>query len=323
MTKHWTIRVVLLGGCMGQVASAQVAPSLTAPSLAAPSPTALGPVAPLEQPPGPIVVGSPSGPPRGAKPGFWQQTFVSYGWLVPDGSDGFGSHDVELRGTGAIPLGSRDTPLLISPGFNAHLMQGPRGFDVPGQLYDSFVEFRILKRFGPSWGADVSVTPGVYSDLEQSHSEGLRITGRAVGAYTASPTTQWIAGIVYLDRQDVSLLPAFGVIYTPSDDTRLDLVFPRPRFARRYQTLFGWERWWYVGGEFGGNSYAVERRPAMSDILTYRDFRALLGWEQVSPTGLKERIELGYVFGRELEYDSDGARAEPGDTLLLRASVSF
>ena len=42
-----------------------------------------------------------------------------------------------------------------------------------------------------------------------------------------------IAGLIYLDRYDVNILPAGGLIWTPSDDQRHEIVFPRPRLAWR------------------------------------------------------------------------------------------
>jgi len=40
-------------------------------------------------------------------------------------------------------------------------------------------------------------------------------------------------GIVYLDRNDIRLLPGAGLTWTPSANSRVDPVFPRPKIEHR------------------------------------------------------------------------------------------
>jgi hypothetical protein len=51
-------------------------------------------------------------------------------------------------------------------------------------------------------------------------------------------TWQWVPerlsllfGVVYLDRNDMPVLPGVGLIWTPNPDWRLDVIFPRPKLA--------------------------------------------------------------------------------------------
>src|SRR5690606_30403513 len=97
-----------------------------------------------------------------------------------------------------------------------------------------------------------------------------------------------------------------GIIYEPTPATRLDLIIPRPRFA--WQTAGstpGDERWLYVGGEFGGGLWSVTR-PSTGDldVISYSDWRLLAGYERKIQGGLSWRTEAGYVFNRDLDYDS-------------------
>jgi hypothetical protein len=242
---------------------------------------------------------------------------------------------VDLRMVLGFPFPTDTRPLLVTPGFGQHYLDGPNSPDLPEQLYDAWVEFRIPRQISPEWAIDLAVAPGIYSDFEVSTSEALRITGRAIGVYTRSPTTQLVLGVVYLDRRDVSILPAGGIIYTPNEDTRFELVAPKPRIARRYSVTetfagdggpagaFPIEWWWYIAGEFGGDQWAIERTPGVVDRLTYRDFRAILGTERKQLGGIYARIEAGYIFGREIEFESATPSFEPSDTFMLRGEVSY
>jgi hypothetical protein len=174
---------------------------------------------------------------------------------------------------------------------------------------------------------DLAVAPGVYSDFEQDVDEALRITGHGAALYDWTPTTRLMLGVAYLDREDVSVLPIGGVIWKPNDQWEFKLVAPRPEIARRVY-WFGQvgekvKDWLYLTGEFGGDTWAIERAAGTPDIFTYRDYRVLLGLERKAIGSPDGWIEIGYVFGREIEYDSPTPDVSPPDTVLLRAGVTW
>nr|MDQ3329957.1 hypothetical protein [Planctomycetota bacterium] len=118
------------------------------------------------------------------------------------------------------------------------------------------------------------------------------------------------------------LLPVFGLLHSPSDDLKLELVFPRPRILKRVGQEAGAETWAYAAGELGGGSWAIERRNGMDDVASYRDYRVLLGLEQKQLKSWAAAVEAGYVFGRELEYASGRGDYSPNGTLILRLALS-
>src|SRR6185437_6514275 len=77
------------------------------------------------------------------------------------------------------------------------------------------------------------VRVGVYSDFSKINSQSVRILGRGLGIVTFSPQWQVAAGVWYLDRLTVKILPAGGVIWTPNQDTRFALLFPNPKIWQR------------------------------------------------------------------------------------------
>jgi hypothetical protein len=132
-----------------------------------------------------------------------------------------------------------------------------------------------------------------------------------------------VAGVAYLDRDDVSVVPIGGVIWTPSEDLRVELMAPRPKIAKRVSYDCNTAHWLYIAGEFGGGAWAVERANGRDDVLYYRDWRAVVGLEQTSICGFSGRIEAGYVFGREIEYESNRREIDLDGTSMVRAELSF
>jgi hypothetical protein len=234
--------------------------------------------------------------------------------------------DLELKAILALPCPTREWPLLITPSFAEHWLDAP-GSDLPARLGDAAIDFRWLPQLTPRLRLDLAVTPGVYRDFDQHTNDGLRVTSHAAGIWTWTPTAKLVLGASYLDRSDLNVIPIGGLIWTPTPDWQLDLLFPQPKIWRR---LHSWgeqardgEDWAYVAGEFGDWAWAVRRSDGTLDTAEYRDARLLLGVERKVRDGLSGRLEVGYVFSRKLRYTSGQGEFEPHGALLLRAGVDY
>ena len=264
-----------------------------------------------------------SGRPSSSKPSIFQKLAFTGTWLDRGKLDDVGISELELYATFGFPMPTRESPLLITPGFEVRYLNGPLAVDLPARLFDAYLQFRWLRQANDRWGFDVAVSPGLHTDFEDYTGDALRITGRGLASLQWTPDMTVVLGIVYLDRDDVSLLPAAGLVWTPSDDVRYELVFPRPRIAHR---LFGdghFEDWCYVAGEFGGGSWAIERTSGVQDVVTVRDFRLLAGLERKADGGSGRRIEIGYVFGREVEFATATPAFQPDDTVMIRGGITY
>jgi hypothetical protein len=235
-------------------------------------------------------------------------------------SNSLGIASFDIRGTVEFP----NWPgVFVAPQFGWHFLSGPRTTDLPARLYDASLEFSLWRPVGDAWMLQFALAPSIFTDGDNTTSDALRTIGRFMAYYTLSPTSQLVGGFVYLDRQDVPALPAAGVVYTPREDLRYELLFPKPRIAWRQYDTADWQQWVYVTGELGGQSWAVERTSGANDIATYRDLRFVLGVERKLTEGATWYAEGGYVFARELEFQSNiGNRSLP-DTAFLRLGASF
>jgi hypothetical protein len=267
--------------------------------------------------------------PKGQKDGALQKVSFLATYLPKLDDEGLGSVDLENSVVVAFPFPTREMPLVLTPGFDFHLLDGPEsaissGADMPPQLYDIYLQIRWMLKLNERWSLTAATTPGYYTDFEGDHSDALRITGQLLAIWEWRPQSQLIFGVVYLDREDIGFLPAGGLIWTPNDENRLEVIFPRPRFLHRYRMTAYYEDWWFIGAELGGGEWAIQREAGFDDLVSLTDYRVTAGLERKSIDYLVGmRVEIGYVFARELEYRSGTPAFDPSDTVLLRAGFFY
>lgn len=249
--------------------------------------------------------------------------------LVRFGPHGLGILDIGVDGAFALPVFANPNPIFITPGFMYHSWNGPQsgnfaGFpDLPPNAYDAYLDTSWHPQITSWLSADLDVRVGVYSDFSAVNSKSVRILGRGVGIVTLSPQWQVAAGIWYLNRLTVQLLPAGGVIWTPNQDTRFDILFPNPKLARRMLTLGNTDVWGYLRGEYGGGRWTMRHADGTDDVVELNDIRIMAGFDWYMLSGLKGNMEIGYVFDRHIIYQSGLPWAHPSDTVLFRGGLTY
>jgi hypothetical protein len=271
--------------------------------------------------------------PRDYRSGSFQKLSFVNTYLPRLGSNGFGTYDVELTSAWGLPFPNKDAPLVITPGFATHWLDGPDNLDIPAQLHDVYTEFRWLPKIGERFRADVAVQPGFYSDWDGSSARSLRLTGHVSGIYDWTPTFQLVLGAAYLDRPDVEVLPIAGFIWKPDLDSEYRLVFPSPKISWCIGTgtintyvnpkAYDYETWLYLGGELGGGTWAIRHSDGSSDLMSYGDWRVFLGMESKSLVFLSSFLETGFVFHRLIRLSSTGDNVQVGNTAMVRAGLSY
>ncbi len=265
----------------------------------------------------------------------------SWAYLLGDGQGtSVAVNELDTTATFALPffhnspVNLNHAPLLISPGFGLQLWDGPQTSatqlaDLPPSTYDVFVDAAWNPKFTPVFGAELGVRVGIYTNWDVLVWQSWRIMGRAIGTLQMTPTWQAKAGIVYLDRNQVKLLPAIGATWTPTADSRYDIFFPSPRASWRFMNS-GRHNWWgYVSGEYGGGAWTFRRQTSNYNMITpfdYNDIRIALGTEFVplSTRGLAGNMEVGYVFYRQLFYvDGPPQIVDLPDTIMFRVGLAY
>jgi hypothetical protein len=259
---------------------------------------------------------------------FLKELHVDYTWMAGNGGSQFGYNDIELASTFAIPLINPQTPLLVTPGFAAYFLNGPvvppadPATAMPGHVFDAYLDTAWHPQLTPWLGADLAFRIGVYSDFTEVTSESIRYTGNALAVLTLTPSIQLKAGVVYLDRVRVTMLPSGGLIWTPNQDVRFEILFPNPRIMKRLATVGTTDWWLYARGEYGGDSWTVKASDGNIDRVDYNDERVAVGVDFDQHHGLTGLFEVGVAFDREILFDT-GSTFRPTTTVFLRAAFGF
>ena len=251
-------------------------------------------------------------------------------WEAP--RDGFGVWETEVAArVGTYPVFGPPPP-VFTPSLTLTLFDAPASVDVPQELYTLAVELSWLRPIDDRWALRFSLTPTFASDLRNTSSDAWRFRGMALAFYDWSSEWKVGFGVVATGREDLPLIPGIGAIWTPTPETKVDLFFPRPRLSRRLTADERRQCWAYLGGGLGGGTWAFERRDGTDDVLTYRSWQLLLGIEWTAPPRTSQPrtpggpygfLEVGYVFGRHIEYEGDLLDYRPGSSGLCSVGLSF
>lgn len=235
-------------------------------------------------------------------------------------------NDIYSSVTFAFPnfIGSGQ-PLFISPTFGVHLWDGPHSLpaDLPPSAYSAFLDTQFATDPNQQLGAELGFRIGVYTDFDTFNSHSLRIQGLGLGTLKITPTMTFKIGAMYIDRNDLKILPAGGILWQPSPQVRFDFFFPQPKLATYLTTVNNKALWWYVAGEYGGGAWTITRTSGVSDRMDINDIRVSIGLETVGD-GFNLFGEVGYVFNRQVVYVvTPGDSFDPGNTFMVRAGFSF
>jgi hypothetical protein len=266
--------------------------------------------------------------PPDARNGFFQKAKFTATWLPQLEDDSLGWTDLRTEVVTALPFFTRENPIIITPSYELHFLDRPLGFDLPPRLHDAAIDFHVFRVFGNHWIADAAVTPGLFADdYSLDSNDALRVNGRALGIYAPNLELKYVLGATYVNGGWNKLVPVVGVIYEPNDDVNYELVFPRPRVAWRLPSspVPGRDEYWmYVQAEFGNSIWAFQQNDGTPDVLASRDYRVILGLERKIVGGLSSRLEVGYVFNRDIKLASAGGDDISLDnTFLLRGGVAY
>jgi hypothetical protein len=238
-----------------------------------------------------------------------------------------GINDTEVAVTFTVPnFLTTGQPLFISPAFALHLWDGPSFLpaDLPPNAYSAYIDTQWASDPNLQLGVEMGFRIGVYTDFKTLNDHSLRIQGLGLGVFRLTPTLTAKVGAMYLDRNKIKILPAGGLLWTPTPQVRFDIFFPQPKLSAYLTTVGRYELWGYIAGEYGGGAWTIQRADGTSDRVDINDIRVSAGIEWTGPRGLNGFVEGGFVFKRQVIYvvtPSDSF--DPGDTYMVRAGISY
>lgn len=234
---------------------------------------------------------------------------------------GFGVFSFDLRHTWLMGY-DEIPPLNVTPGGAVHLWSGPDALDLPSRVYDAYVDFSWRPIEWDRGGISCSITPGLYGDFERIDSYTFQWAGWLMADLTLGNDWTMMGGVAYYRQLLANWLPVGGAVWTPNDDTRVELLFPQPKFARRLYVDDTRTDWGYLGGQFGGGAWSVADTPDTNVLVNYSDLRLLVGWQSATIHGREWRVEFGYVFARDLGVNNTSVYT-PSDSVVAQALFAF
>lgn len=265
---------------------------------------------------------------------FFQGPRFRHAWVSGnEDADALMINDSDVSVAFAFPNFLYSTqPLYILPSFSLHQWDGPHppsGADLPALAYSAFLDAGWQTDPARILGAELGLRVGMFSDFDTANADSLRVMGRGIGRVRLTPKLTFKLGAIYLDRNDIKLLPAGGLLWQPDPGTRFDLFFPEPKLAHYLATIGTADTWWYVGGYYGGGAWTIKRANGNEDEIDINDIRLVLGLEWGRNELLRDGrrfgfFEVGYVFDRELLYrHSPTDNLSLQDTFMLRAGIGY
>jgi hypothetical protein len=234
--------------------------------------------------------------------------------------DSFPEHQVLSEETPEVrrPRLSGSGPLWVETFFGWHFLSGPLRPDVRPQVYDLGIEVNFAKQINEIFALHLQLPPMFSTDFANKTGDAFRIPFGGLVTCQVDPEVKLVAGLTYLDRPDLNVLPIAGLRWRPREDLEFDLLVPRPRAAWicSHDTQ-GTEGWLYLAGEVGGGSWAVKTEDRKTR-MGYRDLRLLVGYETRTLDGNRGTLEAGYVFDRRLDFARGRGDQNLGGTAVLR-----
>lgn len=248
------------------------------------------------------------------------------------GPNALESNDTDVSLVFAIPRffgGAR--PLYLIPSYTHTLWDGPTNpdFALPSNAFAGFLDTGWESDPVKTVGVELGLRIGVFADFDAINSDSVRYQGKAMGRLRLTPTSTGRAGVFYLDRNKIKLLPAFGILWAPNPDTRFDIFFPEPKLAHYLTTVGNSDMWWYLTGNYGGGNWTIKQPDGSNDQVDINDIRIMMGLEFGRSDQIRQGlrvgfVEGGYAFNRELVYrvQSPG-ELDLENSFVLRAGFAY
>lgn len=270
---------------------------------------------------------------------WYQDNLFNYTWIDFGEDQGLRIHRIEMTNAWADMRAANffSRPLEEpSHHFNAGLsfsvqwwkelpapLPYPASPYLPPVLYDLYVDFGWRAAITSGWMIDLALSPGLSTDFRVTPPDGFRMKGHAITMFDMLPNLRGVLGIWYTNLNSMKIMPVAGFCWQPTENTRIEAVFPQPRIIQSLGCWKGntWEM--SIGGEFGNGIWAFKNPGNDPETIEYRDLRLLFGLSRNGSNG-QATLQAGYVFSRELQYPSQPFYDySPGNAWMIRLAWDF
>ena len=250
---------------------------------------------------------------------YWNAYF---GYALPAGTDAPAWDDIgvfELGGEGSLAFVETDSggDFDLKVRLDSIILNG---FDGGSSAY--FMDMLYLKaqysqRFINGYGLRVDAMPGIYSDLRDIGGDDFSMPFGFHGIKAFNEQTAAFLGLSIYPTFDHVVDPRIGVRYTDNESLTAEIAYPETKVvykANEYLDIIGGARFW-LWPEF-----QMEDEDAREKIM-FDESRIYGGFEYNPNDIVKWGVQAGYVFGRELEFETGASPVEIDNAAFIRFTI--
>lgn len=186
----------------------------------------------------------------------------------------------------------------LTGAYDVSVFDGSGGINMPDHVAALRLDLAYVTRDVNGTALKVDVYPGIYSDMKDVSLEDFYLPFQVLAIQSFSPQVSGLIGLAVYPGFDRWFDPRFGIRAAPSENWRVDLMYPESRVTYRPDAL---------------ELYASLRHNAINEFrlkesdkrgsIEFTDTRAALGAGWQLNDLLKVNVEAGYAFGREVMFD--------------------
>jgi Domain of unknown function (DUF6268) len=253
---------------------------------------------------------------------------MDYTYLAPAGTSApangrFGTNEFNVELAHVTPVGP-GWVFTSTPQAGVRLWDGPGMPNLPGSVYRMGWDLTLATPIVGLWSMQIDFNPSINTDFQSSLGrQAFNLDGNAMLFYRASPQWMLVLGAGYWDRVDKIILPYAGVVWNPNDRWEFRLLFPKSRISYFVGNIGNAAHWLYGSGEYHVESYQIQQT-GVSDRqqIQIQDWRLAVGLRS-EHVMYDKFVEVGYVFGRNVEFLNTTPGFNMNNTVMLRAGVRF
>lgn len=282
------------------------------------------PLMPFLNDPGPVIYSGINGP-QPQRMGMMPMFDASY--ITPSSAKSPGSGHMSVQEyNGALRYTSMLGPDWVFSNTaegGARIWDGPSKPDLPGSVFRFGWDFLLHSPQYGRWSGQLDFNPSINTDFQATlGSEAFNFDANATLFYQVSNQLMLVLGVQYWDRVDNIIIPNAGVVWNPTDTLELRLLFPKSRISYFIGNHGPAAHWIYATGEYHTEAYQVSMPGSSHDQVQITDWRVAVGLRS-DHVWYDKYIEVGYVFGRQVQFLNTIPNFNLGDGVMARIGVRF
>lgn len=228
---------------------------------------------------------------------------LSWGWIGAADLEGAGSttiYELDARWEFAYWRDVMGGDIAFDLVTDIELFSRSAGVELPDQLVALLLELNWVRRSAEGRALQVTIAPGIYSDIEEIEVNSLFVPISVTHIWTWNPSVSALLGVAVRPDFEVPVLPLAGIVWSASNAMRLEILFPRSRLV----VLFNEEWSAEIGAEWSSRTYRLkEKGPFDRDKLSIEQLEYWIGvWRQMTDR-LRLGVSAGEIKSREFEFD--------------------